>query len=147
MKKYKNYVIVGLCCLLVGRYVLQPKATIEVKEVVKYVEKKQEATNIKKKTVKKETTRPDGSSVTETTIIEDSSSNSSSTIAESKETSKKQSSGKGVTIGVLAIKDIAEFRKSPDIGVLLSLPVIGNLSVTTMADSSKRIGLGFSLEF
>lgn len=147
MKQYKNYIVIGICCLLVGRYILQPKQEVEIREVVKYVEKKEENTKTKKKIVKKETTKPDGSTTSETTIIEDNSSSSSSSVAQSKERYKKEKTGRAISFGVLAIKDVAEFRKAPDIGIVLSMPLLGNLSVVTTADSSKRVGLGLSVEF
>ena len=147
MKQYRNYIVIGICCLLVGRYVLQPKQEVEIREVVKYIEKKEENTKTKKKIVKKETTKPDGSTTSETTIIEDSSSNSSSTVAQTRESYKKEKTSRGISFGVLAIKDIAEFRKATDVGVLLSVPVLGSISIVTTADSSKRVGLGLSVEF
>jgi len=147
MKKYLNYAIIGASCLLIGRYILQPKAKVEVREVVKYVEKKEETTKKKKKTTVKETINTDGSSVTETVIVEDTVSDTKTEVIASKESSKKTSSGKGITLGVLAITDVAEFRRKPDVGVVVTVPLVGNLSVAALADSSRRVGVGLSLEF
>jgi hypothetical protein len=147
MKNFKTYVIIGISCLLIGRYVLQPNTKTEVKEVIKYVEKKKESTNTSKKTTTVETKNTDGSSVTTTTVVENTSSNSSTDTTLSSESSKKVTAGKRISLGVLAVKDVAEFRKAPDIGILLTVPLIGNVSVAATADSSKRIGIGLSLEF
>jgi len=147
MKKYINYGIVAIISLFVGRYVLQQKPKVQIKEVIKYVEKKQETTNKKKKITKRETKNPDGSSTTETTITEDSSSSTNTSIASSKETEKTISSSKKMSFGVLAVTDIDKFRKKPDIGILVTVPLIGNLSVAATGDSSKRVGIGLSLEF
>lgn len=146
MKKYLNYAIIAISGLLVGRYILQPKQRVEIKEVVKYVENKQESQNKKTTTVKKETINSDGSSVTETVTTEDSSSSSKSEVALSKETSKKLSS-RSISFGVLAVSDISSFRKKQDVGVLLVVPIIGNLSVAATADTSNRVGVGLSVEF
>lgn len=147
MKKYLTCGIIAIISLLIGRYVLQPKQKVQIKEVIKYVEKKQETSKKKKKITKKETINSDGSSTTETTITEDSSSSTDTEVNYQKDSEKKIASGRGVSIGVLAVTEIDKFRKKPDVAVFVTVPIIGNLSVATMLDSSKRAGVGLSLEF
>ena len=57
------------------------------------------------------------------------------------------SSGKGITLGILALKDLDRFSDKPEFGVITSLPVLGNISVLGMVDTTKRIGIGVALEF
>jgi hypothetical protein len=141
MKKYLNYVIVGAIALLVGRFVLQPKP--KTIEVVKYVEKKEETKKTKKTTRTRERKNPDGSSQTETEIVEDSTSNSSSTIASEKSTS----TSRGISVGILALKDLDRFSEKLEYGAVVSVPVFGSLSIIGSADTTKRVGLGLALEF
>jgi hypothetical protein len=141
MKKYLNYVIVGAIALLVGRFVLQPKP--KTIEVVKYVEKKEETKKTKKTTRTRERKNPDGSSQTETEVVEDSTSNSSTTIASEKSTS----TSKGVSVGILALKDLDRFSEKLEYGAIVSVPVFGSLSVVGSVDTTKRVGLGLALEF
>jgi len=141
MKQYLNYVIVGAIALLVGRFVLQPKP--KTIEVVKYVEKKEETKKTKKTTKTRERKNPDGSSQTETEVVEDSTSNSSSTIA----SEKTKTISKGVSVGILALKDLDRFSDKLEYGAVVSVPVLGSLSVIGSADTTKRVGLGLALEF
>ena len=141
MKKYLNYVIIGVVALLVGRFVLQPKP--KTIEVVKYVEKKEETKKTKKTTRTRERKNPDGSSQTEIEVVEDSTSNSSTTIASEKSTS----TSRGISVGILALKDLDRFSEKLEYGAVVSVPVFGSLSVMGSADTTKRIGLGLALEF
>jgi hypothetical protein len=139
MKKYLNYTIIAIIALLVGRFILQPK----VKEKIVYVEKKEETKKTKKTTKTRERKNPDGSSQTETEVVEDSTSNSSSTIASEKSTS----TSRGISVGILAIKDLDKFSEKLEYGAVVSIPVLGNLSIIGSADTTKRVGLGLALEF
>lgn len=141
MKKYLNYAIIAIIALLVGRFVLQPKH--KVKEKIVYVEKKEETKKTKKTTRIKEQKNPDGSSQTETEIVEDSTSSSSSTIA----SEKTKVISKGISVGVLALKDLDRFSNKTEFGAMISVPVMGSLSVVGTADTTKRVGLGIALEF
>lgn len=141
MKQYLNYVIVGVIALVIGRFVLQPKP--KTIEVVRYVEKKEETKKTKKITKTKERKNPDGSSQTEVEIVEDSTSNSSTTIASEKSTS----TSKGVSVGILALKDLDKFSEKLEYGAIVSVPVLGSLSIIGSADTTKRVGLGLALEF
>jgi hypothetical protein len=143
MKNLTRYAIVGAVCLLVGRFVLQPKA--EIKEVVKYVEKKEEVKKKKKTTRIKEEKKPDGTTTTETEVVENDESQTNTSIASSKETSKKSSSG--VTLGLLALKDVNQFSNKPEFGAVVLAPLVGKLSVVGSVDTTKRVGLGLALEF
>ena len=147
MKKYLNYVIVGTVCILVGRYVLQPKQ--RVKEVVKVVEMEKKVKEEKKKIRKeiKETVKKDGTKETTTIITDDSSSKETGSKESKLEKTLVVKSGKGITIGVLALKDLDYFSDKPEFGILTAIPVIGNLSLVGTADTTKRIGLGLALEF
>lgn len=147
MKKYLNYVIVGTVCILVGRYVLQPKQ--QVKEVVKIVEVEKKVKEEKKKirTEIKETVKKDGTKETTTIITDDSSSKETGSKETKLEKTLVAKSGKGITIGVLALKDLDYFSDKPEFGILTAIPVLGNLSLVGTADTTKRIGLGLALEF
>ncbi len=141
MKQYLNYVIVGVIALVVGRFVLQPKP--KTIEVITYVEKKEDTKKTKKTTKTRERKNPDGSSRTEIEIVEDSTSNSSSTIASEKRTS----TSRGISIGILALKDLDKFSEKLEYGAIVSVPVLGRLSIIGSADTTKRVGLGLALEF
>jgi len=147
MKKIINYIIIAISGVLVGRYVLQPKPTVQIKEVVKYVKEKEKVNKKNRKIVVVETKKPDGSSTKETVITEGTETVVSTTVNKDSETNSKTEYSKGITFGVLAVSDVAQFRKNPDVGFILSVPVIGNLSFVTTGDTSKRIGVGLSLEF
>lgn len=141
MKQYLNYVLVGVIALVVGRFVLQPKP--KTIEVVRYVEKKEETKKTKKITKTKERKNPDGSSQTEVEVVEDSTSNSSSTIA----SEKTKVISKGISVGILALKDLDKFSEKLEYGAIVSVPVLGSLSIIGSADTTKRVGLGLALEF
>lgn len=141
MKKYLNYILVAVGALLIGRFILQPKP--KVKEVVKYVEKKEEAKKTRKVTRIQERKNPDGSSSKDTEVVEDSSSSSTSTIS----SEKTKVISRGISVGVLALKDLDRFSNRPEFGAVLSVPVFGSLSLIGSADTTKRIGLGIALEF
>lgn len=143
----RNYIIIAISCLLIGRYVLQPKQ--QVKEVVKVVEVEKRVKEEKRKTrtETREVVKPDGSKEVTTVTTEDTA---------SKETGSKESKvdktlvakqGSGITLGVLALKDLDQFSDKPEFGVLTAVPVFGNISVVGTADTTKRVGLGLAMEF
>lgn len=147
MKTYITYIVIGASCLLIGRYILQPKQ--QVKEVVKIVEVEKQVKEEKKKTRTevKETVKPDGSKETVTVITEDTNIKETG-IKESKvDTKTVAKSGSGVTIGVLALKDLDRFSDKPEFGILTSIPVFGKISVVGSVDTTKRVGVGLALEF
>jgi hypothetical protein len=147
MKQIAYYISIAIAGILIGRYVIQPKQ--EVKEVVKIVEVER---NVKeeKKTVKtrvKEITKKDGTKEVTTDIIENSGSKevtSKDTKTDAKTISK---TGAGVSIGVLALKDLSQFNEQTHVGVVGLVPVLGSLKAVVSGDSSKRVGLGLALEF
>jgi hypothetical protein len=147
MKQYLNYVIVGVIALLVGRYILQPKQ--QVKEVVKVVEVEKKVKEEKKKirTEIKETVKKDGTKETTTIITDDSSSKETNSKESKLEKTLVAKSGKGITVGILALKDLNKFSDKHEFGILTTVPVFGNLSLVGSADTTKRIGLGLALEF
>ena len=143
IKKYLNIIIASAVSFSIGYFILKPKP--EVKEVIKYVTVEVEKKQTKKTTKVRETKNPDGSSTTDTVITEDTSSETSTVQAGSKETTISQS--KGISIGVLALKDLDRFSEKTHAGAVISVPLLGNLSATSYLDTTKRVGIGLSLEF
>jgi len=149
MSQYINKItiITAISCLLIGRYVLQPRQ--KIKEVVKVVEVEKYVKEEKKKTrtETKEVIKPDGSKETNTVVVEDTASkeNGSTETKIDKKVSTKQ--GSGITVGVMALKDVEYFSDKTELGVLMAVPVFGNVSVIGTGDTTKRIGLGLAMEF
>lgn len=137
----KTTVIVAISCVLIGRYVLTPKPKVIVKEVVKIVEVEKKQT--KKKKVTTATTNPDGSSTTQTTETEDTTSETTTNIASTTTTKTKS----GLTLGLLAIKDVSSFSSPLQYGATISVPLAGSLSVVGLATTSKQVGVGLAIEF
>lgn len=140
MKNLKYYALTAIISLLVGRYVLQPepKSTTEVKEKKQETEKKEEKKVIKSTKTKK----PDGTETTETTVTIDTRTNKD-TITDK---STKIVKGKGVTLGILAVKTIGDFQPT-NFEAVAVVPFFGNLSIVGSANSLKQVGLGLALEF
>lgn len=147
LKDNKKLIIIGVSCLLIGRYVLKQDPVIVEKEVIVYREKSQTTSQSRRTTTTTEEKRPDGSSTTETTTTEETSNNSSTEVAIDRTTTKETSKGSKITVGVLALKDLDHFSKNTHIGVLTKAPLIGNLSIIGSVDTTKRVGLGLALEF
>ncbi len=143
MSKYKNILVVSICSFLAGYLLVSPKE--KIKEVTKYVTVEVEKKQTKKTTRIKETTGTDGSTIKDTTIVEDSTSETSRNTSFSSERSKDRS--KGVSLGLLALKDIDRFSEKTHIGAVVSVPIIGKVSLIGSLDSTQRVGLGVSLEF
>jgi hypothetical protein len=143
MSKYKNILIVSICSFLAGYLLVSPKE--KIKEVTKYVTVEVEKKQTKKTTRIKETKGTDGSTTKDTTIVEDSTSETSRDTSFSSERSKDRS--KGVSLGLLALKDIDRFSEKTHIGAVVSVPIIGKVSLIGSLDSTQRVGLGVSLEF
>ena len=140
MKNLKYYIITAVISLLVGRYVLQP----EPKTITKIVEKKQEREKKdEKKVVKsKKTKNPDGTVTTETTVTIDTKTDKTATTDKSTQITK----GKGVTIGVLAVKTLGDFQPT-NLEAVAVVPFFGNLSIVGSANTLKQVGIGLALEF
>lgn len=147
LKDNKKLIIIGVSCLLVGRYILKEDPIIVEKEVIVYREKSQTTSQSRRTTTSRQENRPDGSSTTETTTTEESSNQSNTEVAIDSTTTKKTSRGSKITLGVLALKDLDHFSKNTHIGVLTKAPLIGNLSIIGSIDTNKRVGLGLALEF
>ena len=143
MSKYKNILVISICSFLAGYLLVSPKE--KIKEVTKYVTVEVEKKQTKKTTRIKETTGTDGSTIKDTTIVEDSTSETSRNTSFSSERSKDRS--KGVSLGLLALKDIDRFSEKTHIGAVVSVPIIGKVSLIGSLDSTQRVGLGVSLEF
>ena len=146
MEKIKQYYTIALSCIIsfcIGYFVLKPKQ--ETKEVIKYVTIEVEKKKTKKVTRVSERRNTDGSSSTDTVITEDSQSESSSSSSSSREIIT--SSSKSLTLTLLGIKNSANLAEKTNIGLVVSVPVIGRLSASTYVDSNKNVGLGLSLEF
>ncbi len=143
MKTFKISFIVGIIAFLSGKFLTKPKEI--TKETVKYVTVEVEKKETKKKTKVVERKNPDGTTETETEIVEDSrSERRSDTQLDSSKVSKR---GGSVSIGILALKDLGKFSEQTQIGTVVSVPLIGALKVTSYIDSTKRVGLGLSVEF
>ena len=140
MKNLKYYALTAVISLLVGRYVLQPepKSTTEVKEKKQEREKKDEKKVIKSKKTKK----PDGTVTTETTVTIDTRTDKD-TITDK---STKIVKGKGVTLGILAVKTIGDFQAT-NFEAVAVVPFFGNLSIVGSANTLKQVGVGLALEF
>jgi hypothetical protein len=140
MKNLKYYALTAIISLLVGRYVLQP----EPKTITKIVEKKQEREkkDEKKKITSVKTKRPDGTVTTETTVTIDTKSDKATITDKSTSIAK----GKGVTLGVLALKDLDNFQPT-NVEAVAVVPFFGNLSIIGSVNSLKQVGLGLALEF
>jgi hypothetical protein len=140
MKNLKYYALTAIISLLVGRYVLQP----EPKTITKIVEKKQEREKKdEKKTVKsKKTKNADGTETTETTVTIDTKTDKTATTDKSTQTIK----GKGVTLGLLAVKDLSNFQPT-NVEAVAVVPFFGNLSIVGSVNSLKQVGLGLAVEF
>lgn len=146
-EKIRLSILVGTLCFLAGKYIFPPEVKTEIKEVVKFVEKKEENKKVKTVTRIKETKSRDGSSVKDTVIVEDSSNQTTTNTDISKESVKIQKNNSGIRLGILAIKDVPNFSKNTEIGVLTSIPIFGKLSLLGSVDSTKRVGIGLALEF
>lgn len=151
IKKYTTLIIVSIVSLAVGRYVLQPKTTVETKEVVKYVtvykEKKEEKK--KKKTTVTERTNPDGTKETTTVITEDDSvvTDSSGGTKIETESIKITSNTSRLSLSLLAIKDIPNPSKPIAYGAVISVPIVGSLNATGMVTTERQIGIGLGISF
>lgn len=145
--KIKIHLIVGIVCFLTGKYVFQPKAEVKVKEVVKYVEKKQEDKKTNVITKIKETKNKDGTIVKDIVIVENSTNKTTSSTQSERKVRSETTSGENISIGILVLKDIPEFSSKTHIGVLTSIPIFGTMSVVGSLDTTKRIGLGISIGF
>ena len=150
-KNYKVIAIVAIVALLVGRYVLQPKVKVKIVEKTVYVEvfkaKKEEKKKVK--TTIKERTNTDGSKET-TTVITDDSTSTTQTNRDVKIDSEKsivKSTGSGLTLSLLAIKDIPNPSEPISFGAVISVPIIGNLNATGMVTTEKQVGLGLGITF
>ncbi len=142
LDKLKYPLIAAVAGLLVGRFVMQPPVKTEIKEVVKLVEKKQE--DKKKNVVIVERKNKDGSVETRTEIKEDTKSVTDTRVDSSKYA--KTQKGSGVTVGVLAIKDLS-ISQELDYGISVTVPVWGALKLQGLGTTGKQVGLGVALEF
>lgn len=142
MSKYKYPLIAAVAGLLVGRFVLQPPAKTEVKEVIKLVEKKQE--DKKKNVVITEKKNKDGSVEKRTEIKEDTKSVTDTKLDSSKQQVVKK--GAGITVGVLALKDLSQ-SSDLEYGVSITVPVHGALKLQGLGTTGKQVGAGVALEF
>lgn len=154
MSKLKQYGLIGVVAILgilVGRYILQPKSKVETKEVVKYIEvfkeKKEEKKNVK--TVITEKINKDGTKEI-TTVITDNSTSNSQTNKDSKLESDKTKivkNGIGLSLSLLAIKDIPNPSRAISYGAVISVPIVGNLNATGMVTTEKQVGIGLGITF
>ena len=148
--KLQYVAIIAVVSLLVGRFVLQPKAKVEVHEKIKTVEviKEIKVEVEKKKTRTEIVTKPDGTTVTVIDETVDSSSNTitNSNISKESEKSTKSSSGVGVLIGALILKDLDKSSQN-NYGITVTAPIYNSLKIQAIGTTDKRIGIGLALEF
>lgn len=137
----KTTFILFISGVLIGRYVITPKPKVITKEVVKIVEVEKKQT--KKKKVTTEIVNPDGSSSTQTTEVEDTITETVTDTINTKDTKPKL----GITLGMLAIKDISKFSSPINYGATVGVPLMGSISVVGLATTSRQIGVGLSIEF
>ena len=150
IKENKVCLVAIIAALLIGRFALQPKAKVETKIVEKVVEK---IVEVEKKVVKTNTKiiekkNKDGSSETVTVISQDETSQKESqTDIKAEKTSIHLESNRGVSVGIIAIEQLGNFKSTPEFGVTAAFPVFGSVSITALATLEKRVGLGVSIEF
>lgn len=147
MKNYKIFIISCVSCFLIGRFAFQPKAKVQTKEVVKYVESKKEDKKTSVVTRTREEKKPDGTVITEITVSDNSSTVTESNQEYSSKKNKKSEYGSNVSIGLMIVKDIQNFKNTPDYAIFTRVPVVGAMSIISTLDTTKRIGIGVSLEF
>lgn len=145
--KIKTYLIIGIVCFLAGKYIFPPDGEVKVKEVVKYVEKKQEDKKTRVVTRIKETSKNDGTTTKETVIVEDSTNKTTSVVDSEKKSENNKTSSSKISFGIMVLKDVPEFSQKTHIGVLTSIPLFGKLSIIGTLDTTKRVGLGVSVGF
>jgi len=136
MKNLRNYAIVAIASLLVGRYVLQPAP----KEVVKWKEKIVKVEEKQKKVTSRKIKKPDGTVITDTTVQED-----TNTVSNTERQGSK-SKGSGITLGLLATKNLGDFGKT-NAEAIAVVPFFGNLKIVGSVTTQKQVGLGVALEF
>jgi hypothetical protein len=144
--------LIGVCILAIGvgigRFSKPTEVVTEIKEkeVIRYVENKDEKKNVK--IIKKKITNVDGSS-TEIETIEDTSS-SHSHVSLSKDTQKefKQTTKNniGLTISALVLaRDLTV--NEHEYGVSVSKRIFSNISVGAIVTEKRAVGLTIGLEF
>jgi hypothetical protein len=118
----------------------------EIREVIKYVEKKQENKNVtitKKKTIKK-----DGE-IIEEEITEDKSQTNTEVYSSSEKKSKKEKkivNNAGITFSALILaRDLSV--NEYEFGVAFSKRIFSNISMGVIATEKKAVGLTIGLEF
>jgi short subunit fatty acids transporter len=151
VKKYTALLVVAIAGILIGRYIIQPKQEVKIKEKIVYVEKFKEKKEEKKntKTTITETMNKDGSKTT-TTVITDNSTTSTQSSKDTKEKSSLSSvtkTGHSITLGMLAIKDIPNPTKPIAYGVTVVVPVFGSVSATGLVTTEKQVGIGLAISF
>lgn len=148
---YKIALIAGIVCLLIGRYAFQPKVKTEIKETVRYVEVFKEVKDEKKnvKTVIVEKINKDGSKETRTEISDNSETKTETNKKIDFESEKKKTvtKGSGVSLALLAIKDVTNLSSGLEYGVVVSAPVFGSVSTTALVTTEKQVGLGLGITF
>lgn len=151
LKNYTTLLVVAISGILIGRYIIQPKQEVKIKEKIVYVEvfkeKKEEKKNTK--TTITEKVDKDGSK-TITTVITDNSTTSTQTSKDTKEktdTSTVTKTGHSITLGMLAIKDLPNPTKPIAYGVTVAVPVFGSISATGLVTTEKQVGIGLAINF
>lgn len=120
---------------------------VETKEVIKYVEVKQENKNII--VITKKITQKDGT-VIEESKTEDKTVTKVDTQIDSKIEAKSETitiRDIGLNIGVLAIKDINNLSDKTEYGLTFKKRIFSNISINGLITTDKEIGLGLGWDF
>ena len=150
--KYTKIIVGGLIILGVGfgigKY-SQPAKVItktETKEVVKFVEKKEERKNVVVITDK--VTKPDGTVIehTETKDKTEINTDTNINIAKDTKTESTQIRDSGLSIQALAITKLDDFNNR-EYGVLVKKRIVGNISASALATHKGTIGIAVGLDF
>lgn len=120
---------------------------VETKEVIKFVEVKQENKNVVITT--KKTTQKDG------TIVEESKTEDKTvTKVDTKIDSKKETESEtitvrdiGLNIGLLAIKDISHFNDKTEYAFVAKKRIFSSVTLNGLITTDKKIGLGLGWDF
>lgn len=140
---YVAFLTIG--AFLAGRFIFQPSPKIVEKVKTVEVEKKTKKEEQKKKITSVKIKKPDGTVETHTQVDIDSRSQTNTKKDSVVESSK--SSQAGITVGVLALKNLNDFSKPFDYGLSVTVPIVGKLRGQILGTTNKQVGVGIGIEF
>jgi hypothetical protein len=132
----------------IGRFSKPAEVITEIKEkeVIKYVEKRDEKKNVK--IVKKKITNTDGSTIEVETLEDNSSSHShiSNTSTKESEYKQKVKNTSGLTLSALVLaRDVSV--QEYEFGIAVSKRVFSNVAVGVIVTEKRAVGVTVGLEF